>query len=75
MNENLIRYKLMPKIMAEGTKFKHNKTGNIYVVISSQVIECTNSREDYDYSYVVYTNGDKIFCREADEFYQKFTRL
>ena len=73
MNENLIRYKLMPKIITEGTKFKHNKTGNIYVVISSQVIEGTNGREDIN--YVVYTNGDKIFCREATEFYQKFTRL
>lgn len=73
MNENPVMYKLMPKIMTEGTKFKHNKTGNIYVAVSSQVIECTNGREDIN--YVVYTNGDKIFCREAAEFYQKFTRL
>ena len=73
MNENLIRYKLMPRIITEGTKFKHNKTGNIYVAISGQVIECTNGREDIN--YVVYTNGDKIFCREAAEFYQKFTAL
>ena len=74
MNENTVTYKLMPKkIMTEGTKFKHNKTGNIYDVISSQVIECTNGREDIN--YVVYTNGDKIFCREATEFYQKFTVL
>lgn len=75
MNENPVMYKLMPKIMTEGTKFKHNKTGNIYVVISSQVLECTNGREGID--YVVYTNanGDMIFCREAAEFYQKFTRL
>ena len=74
MNENTVTYKLMPKmIMTEGTEFKHNKTGNIYDVISSQVIECTNGREDI--GYVVYTNGNKIFCREAAEFYQKFTRL
>lgn len=73
MNENPVMYKLMPKIMTEGTKFKHNKTGNIYVVISSQAIECTNGRDGIE--YVVYTNGDKIFCRKAFEFYQKFTAL
>ena len=73
MNENPVMYKLMPKIMTEGTKFKHNKTGNIYTAISSQVLECTNGREGID--YVVYTNGYMIFCREAAEFYQKFTRL
>lgn len=73
MNEKPVIYKLMSKIMTEGTKVKHNKTGNIYFVISSQVIECTNGREDIN--YVVYTNCDKIFCREATEFYQKFTVL
>ena len=60
----------------EGTNdlvvYIHNKTGNRYMVIYSQVTECTNGREDID--YVVYTNGDKIFCREAKEFYQKFTK-
>lgn len=56
-----------------GTTWKHNKTGNKYQVLYAQVIECTNGREDI--VYIVYTNGDKIFCREAVEFYQKFTRL
>lgn len=57
----------------DGTTWKHKKTGNIYKVIHAQVIECTNGREDIE--YVVYTNGDKIFCREAREFYNKFTKL
>ena len=55
------------------TKWKHNKTGNIYTVLYSQAIECTNGREDIDYT--VYTNGDKIFVRQTNEFYQKFTEV
>lgn len=53
---------------------KHNKTGNIYFVLQENVIECTNGREDK--KYVVYKNGSgMIFCREQEEFYQKFTKL
>ena len=51
-------------------KWCHKKTGNIYTVIFDEVIECTNGREDID--YIVYTNGDKIFVRQANEFYTKF---
>lgn len=52
------------------TKWRHKKTGNIYTVIFDEVTECTNGREDID--YIVYTNGDKIFVRQANEFYTKF---
>ena len=55
------------------TKWKHNKTGNIYTVLHPQAIECTNGREDIDYT--VYTNGDKVFVRQTNEFYQKFTEM
>lgn len=58
--------------LLDGTMWKHKKTGNKYQIVHAQVIECTNGREDID--YVVYTNGDKIFCREAKEFYQKFEK-
>ena len=61
------------KFYTGATKWKHKKTGNIYYLIINDAIECTNGREDI--GYVVYTNGNKIFCREAAEFYQKFTRL
>lgn len=57
----------------DGTMWKHNKTGNKYQLLYAQVIECTNGREEIE--YVVYTNGYNIFCREAMEFYQKFTKL
>ena len=56
-------------------KYRHNKTGNIYYTINENVIECTNGREEK--KYVVYRSAHNgmVFCREADEFYQKFTRL
>ena len=53
--------------------WKHKKTGNIYTVIYDEAIECTNGREDIDYT--VYTNGDKIFVRQTNEFYQKFEKI
>lgn len=54
--------------------YKHNKTGNIYCLVLKDVIECTNGREEK--KYVVYMNTEHmLFCREADEFYQKFTKL
>ena len=56
------------------TKWKHKKTGNIYYLIINDAIECTNGREDK--KYVVYMSAytDMKFCREADEFYQKFEK-
>lgn len=52
---------------------EHLKTGNIYTVIYDDAIECTNGREER--KYVVYTRDNKIFVREAKEFYQKFKKL
>ena len=57
--------------------WKHKKTGNIYAVLYDKAIECTNGREDINYT--VYTNvndmNGKIFVRETNEFYQKFERI
>lgn len=53
--------------------YTHNKTGNIYAVIQTDMIECTNGREEK--KYVAYCNmSGQIFCREQEEFYQKFTK-
>lgn len=50
---------------------RHIKTGNIYTVLAKNVCECTNSREDL--MYVVYMNKEgMVFCREQEEFNQKF---
>ena len=54
------------------SKWRNNKTQKVYTVLYPQAIECTNGREDIDYT--VYTDGDKVFVRETSEFYQKFTR-
>ena len=60
--------------------WKNKKTGNLYVVIYDEAIECTNGREDIDYT--VYTSindvkdmNGKIFVRQTNEFYQKFERV
>lgn len=60
--------------------WKNKKTGNIYVVLYDEAIECTNSREDIEYT--VYTSindvkdmNGKIFVRQTNEFYQKFERV
>ena len=54
----------------------HNKTGHLYAVLQTDIIECTNGREGK--KYVVYYNATElkpnIFCREQEEFYQKFTK-
>lgn len=56
-------------------KWKHNKTGNIYYVIVEDIIECTNGREDKVYVVYMSAHTGQKFCRERDEFYQKFTKL
>ena len=50
----------------------HKKTGKHYFVINpkEKIIECTNGREDKE--YVLYSDGVRTYCREAEEFYSKF---
>lgn len=48
----------------------HVKTGKLYTILNSDVIECTNGREEL--RYVVYTDGSMVFCRERKEFWRKF---
>lgn len=50
-------------------KFVHKKTGKVYTVVGS-AIDCTNSRADTE--LVLYTDGEKWFVREPQEFFQKF---
>lgn len=54
--------------------FKHNKTGNTYILLNDDLIECTNGREEKKYCLYANTEG-KVFIREHDEFYNKFTKL
>ena len=53
--------------------YTHNKTGNTYYVLTQNVIECTNGREEKKYTIYVNDKG-QLFCRESAEFDQKFTR-
>lgn len=58
-------------------KVMHVKTGKIYYVIRfpdfGNIIECTNGREGLN--YVLYTDGIRIYCREQEEFNQKFKNI
>lgn len=62
------------KFYTETTKWRHKKTGNIYYLIMMNVIECTNGREDKKYIVYMSAHTGMKFCREADEFYQKFEK-
>lgn len=48
----------------------HKKTGNIYQIISTDVIDCTNERDGT--KDVLYTREGLYFVREYKEFMEKF---
>lgn len=49
----------------------HNKTGNIYQVFDTEVIDCTNARDGQ--LMILYYREGKFFVREKQEFEQKFS--
>lgn len=53
--------------------YKHLKTGKHYFKIDFKkpVIECTNGFEE-NTSKVLYSDGIRMYCREENEFNQKF---
>ena len=66
--------KIVMNAIKESTLYTHNKTGKIYILLNDDLIECTNGREEK--KYCLYANQEgKIFVREHDEFYSKFTEL
>lgn len=56
--------------------FRHNKTGNIYVLLHIGK-DCTNCREGAQVAVYRYRGSDngEIFVRELSEFYEKFTEV
>lgn len=53
--------------------YRHNKTGNMYTMIS-EAIDATNSRDGQ--VVVIYQNKKgEFFVREKSEFLQKFTKI
>lgn len=55
--------------------WKHKKTGNLYIILYDKAIECTNGREDINYTVYTSINNGKVFVRQTNEFYQKFERV
>ena len=50
----------------------HVKTGHVYMVLGAAE-NCTNGNEGQ--RFIIYARNDKTFCREANEFWQKFERI
>lgn len=55
----------------EVTIFRHLKTGKHYFKIGRELIQCTNGHEAE--TYIMYSDGIRMYVREAEEFYQKFS--
>ncbi|MCF0126011.1 MAG: DUF1653 domain-containing protein [Clostridia bacterium] len=57
----------------EPTKYRHIKTGNIYLVLGT-VLDCTNAR---DGNKMVFYENDKnqVFVRDLYEFLEKFEKV
>lgn len=54
-------------------KYKNLKKGTVYEVLKTGVINCTNAQDGQ--KMVLYSNGELVFCREENEFYQKFEKI
>ena len=57
-------------------EFRHLKTGNPYIMVRDDVINCTNANDHQ--TMVLYRRPDYpelIFVREKEEFYQKFEEI
>lgn len=48
----------------------HKKTGNIYQVLDTEAIDCTNVRDGA--AVVIYYRDGMFFVREREEFNEKF---
>ena len=54
-------------------KYRNLKKDTVYEVLQTDVINCTNAQDGQ--RMVLYTNGELTFCREENEFYQKFEKI
>ena len=52
---------------------QNKKTKGVYQIINKEVINCTNAQDGQ--IMVIYTDGDKLFARELNEFEEKFDNL
>ena len=63
---------LIPRVQ----RARHNKTGNIYLILKVGAIDCTNERDGT--RVVVYAPADNentIYIREEAEFFDKFSEM
>lgn len=58
------------KSIIEGHNVIHKKTGNMYVRLHANVIDCTNSNDGTE--MVLYYRDGQFFVREKSEFNKKF---
>lgn len=76
LTRGITRYvaqQIIQKVIRKPIRFIHKKTGNMYLLLNDDLIECTNGREEKKYCLYANLEG-MIFVREHDEFYQKFEK-
>lgn len=54
--------------------YKNNKNGEVYKVLSYNIVDATNGREKNDFM-VLYEKDSKQFVRDRKEFFNKFTQV
>jgi len=54
--------------------WRHNKTGNLYIVEDTNAIDATNA-SDGERMVVYYKTTNQRFVRKYEEFINKFTRI
>jgi len=56
-------------------QYKNKNNGDVYTVLEEGVINTTNNVAGEKQKMVIYRKGALLFCREEEEFYDKFTRV
>ncbi|TDT90770.1 uncharacterized protein DUF1653 [Pseudodesulfovibrio indicus] len=51
--------------------FRNKKNGNLYFALDT-VTNATNAQDDQEMVLYRPVKSERLFCRERDEFYQKF---
>ena len=56
--------------------FENNKSKKLYMILFDGAENTTNGANEFMIVYrEVYGNNNRVFCRNRNEFYKKFTRF
>ena len=54
--------------------FENNKSGKLYMLVYDDAENVTNGKNEFMMIYRELYGNNKLFCRNREEFYKKFTR-